>query len=166
LFWGQSPAALQQRGDPHKGGRNIHPTEIIEILIVGSLIASLLIISFFLRDKWRKVGGLVAVIVLVAYCLFFVVRPCWIDAQVDHKVKLLKPYLKEHYPDEEWVISTVSHRENGYKHLNPYIISVVFDSEPEVIYGYLVESKDNIYQVSYTTDKGLGELKHLEERNT
>jgi hypothetical protein len=129
------------------------------------VIASILIISHFLRGKWRKIGWLVSVVVLVAYCLFFVTRPYWIDAQIDHKVKLLRPYLKEHFPDEEWVISTVPHRDDGFKHLNPYIISVVFDSEPEVIYGYRVESKGNIYQVSYTTNKRLGELKHLEERN-
>ncbi|WP_226683621.1 hypothetical protein [Sutcliffiella horikoshii] len=99
---------------------------------------------------------------MVAYCIFFVARPFWIDAQIDKKVQLLRPYLEEHYPDEEWTISTVPHRKEGFKHRNPYYISVVFENEPEVTYDYWVESKDNIYQISFLTNKRLEELEHLE----
>ncbi|MCM3620337.1 hypothetical protein M3936_22535 [Sutcliffiella horikoshii] len=41
-------------------------------------------------------------------------------------------------------------------------IGVVFESEPEVTYDYWVESKDNIYQISFLTNKRLEELEHVE----
>ncbi|MGD7054925.1 MULTISPECIES: hypothetical protein [Bacillaceae] len=140
----------------------MHPTEIIESMIVGLIIVSILFISFFFKSRWRKAGWLLALVILVAYCIFLVFRPFWIDAQIDKKVQLLRPYLEEHYPDEEWTISTVPHREEGFKHLNPYYISVVFENEPEVTYEYWVESKDDIYQISFSTNKRLEELEHVE----
>ncbi|WP_339148659.1 MULTISPECIES: hypothetical protein [unclassified Sutcliffiella] len=140
----------------------MHPTEIIELMFVGVIIVSILIITIFLKGRWRKTGWLLALVIFIAYCIFFVVRPFWIDSQIDKKVQLLRPYLEECYPDEEWTISTVPHRKDGYKHLNPYYISVVFEDEPEVTYDYWVESKDNIYQISFLTNKRLGELEHLE----
>lgn len=143
----------------------MHPTEIIELMILGIVIVSIVIIAIFLKGRWRKVGWLLTLVIFVAYCIFFVVRPFWIDAQIDKKVKLLRPYLEEHYPDEEWTISTVPHRIDGFKHLNPYFIDVFFESEPEVIYKYWVESKDKINQKGYSTNNELEELKHLEEKD-
>lgn len=140
----------------------MHPTEIIELMSVGVIIVSILTIALFLKGRWRKTGWTLALVILVAYSIFFVARPFWIDAQIDKKVQLLRPYLEERYPDEEWTISTVPHREDGFKHRNPYYIGVVFESEPEVTYDYWVESKDNIYQISFLTNKSLEELEHVE----
>ncbi|WP_332651712.1 hypothetical protein [Lysinibacillus sp. 54212] len=143
----------------------MHPTEIIELMIIGIVMVSIVIIAIFLKGRWRKVGWLLALVIFVAYCIFFVSRPFWIDAKIDKKVELLCLYLEEHYPDEEWTISTVPHRKDGFKHLNPYFIDVVFESEPEVTYKYWVESKDEISQKGYSTNNDLEELKHLEEKN-
>jgi hypothetical protein len=140
----------------------MHPTELIELIFVGFLASIIVIITLFLKGNWRKVGWALAIVVIVAYCIFFVVRPYWIDAQIDKKVALLKPYLEQQYPNEEWVISTVPHRKAGYKHLNPYVIGVVFASEPEVTYGYWVENKNDIYQRSYSTNNRLDDLEHME----
>jgi Ca2+/Na+ antiporter len=140
----------------------MHPTEIIELMVVGIIIVSILIIAFFLKGRWRKTGWLLALLIFASYCIFFLARPFWIDAQIEKKVQLLRPYLEERYPGEEWTISTVPHRKDGYKHLNPYYIGVVFESEPEVTYDYWVESKDNIYQISFLTNKRLEELEHVE----
>ncbi len=140
----------------------MHPTEIIELMFVGGIIVSSLIVALFLKGRWRKTGWSLALVILVAYCIFFVARPFWIDAQIDKKVQLLRPYLEERYPDEEWTISTVPHREDGYKHRNPYYIGVVFENEPEVTYDYWVESEDNIYQISFLTNKRLEELEYVE----
>ena len=142
----------------------MHTTEIIELMIVGVVIISIVIIAIFLKGRWRKTGWLLALVIFVAYCIFFVARPFWIDAQIDNNVKLLRPYLEEHYPDEEWTISTVPHRKDGFKHLNPYYIGVVFENEPEATYHYWVESKENIYQISFSTNNGLEELKQLEKK--
>ncbi|KMJ56668.1 hypothetical protein AB685_20600 [Bacillus sp. LL01] len=140
----------------------MHPTEIIELMIVGVVIMLIVIIATFLKGRWRKTGWLLALVILVAYCIFFVARPFWIDGQIDKKVQLLIPYLEEHYPDEEWTIFTVPHHKEGFKHRNPYYIGVVFENEPDVTYDYWVESKDNIYQISFLTNKRLEELDHLE----
>jgi hypothetical protein len=124
------------------------PRELVELMIVGFGIVIMVIISLFLRGNWRKFGLRLAVVTLVAYGIFYVARPIWIDTQINKKVELIQPYLEQRYPNEEWMISTVPHRKEGYKHLNPYYIGVVFQNEPEVTYYYWVESKNNIYTVA------------------
>ena len=99
------------------------------------------------------------------YCVFYVVRPFWIDTQIDKKVNLLRPYLLEHYPDEKWVITTVPHREDDYKSQNLYTISVTFESEPEATYEYRVKAKDKIYQSGYSKAGWSKDFKHLEKRD-
>ncbi|MDX8363930.1 hypothetical protein [Cytobacillus sp. IB215665] len=131
-------------------------------MVIGFCFITIVIISFLVTGKWRKICRSLVLVVLFAYSIFFVVRPFWIDAQIDKKVTILRLYLEQHYPNEEWVISTVPHREEGYKHANPYYIGVVFESEPDVIYKYWVESKSDIYQISFSRDNLLDELEHLE----
>ncbi|ARK32524.1 hypothetical protein [Halalkalibacter krulwichiae] len=140
----------------------MHPTEVIEFLVVGVAIAVIIIISFILKGNRRKFGLVFATVVLIAYSVFFIARPYWIDAQIEKKVEMIEPYLEQQYPNDEWMITMVPHREDGYKHLNPYYIGVVFEDEPEVTYHYWVE-KNNIYQVSFSTKKeNLSELKYKE----
>ncbi|WP_416147983.1 hypothetical protein ACM26V_17265 [Salipaludibacillus sp. HK11] len=141
----------------------MHPAEIIELMVVGGVIAATIITTLFLKGKWRKKGWSLALVVLLAYCVFFIARPYWIDAQIEKKVEMLEPYLEQQYPNDEWMITTVPHREDGYKHLNPYNIGVVFENEPEVTYHYWVD-KNNIYQISYSTNKSLDELKYKESK--
>lgn len=139
--------------------------EIFELIIVGVVILSAVIIAIFSKGRWRKTGWIIAVVIFVAYSIFFVARPFWIDAQINKKVKLIKPYLEERYPHEKWNISTVDHRDYKQKHNNPYIISVTFKSEPDVTYRYQVKSKDNIKQHGYSTTNKVKEqrdYKHLE----
>jgi len=140
----------------------MHPIEIIEFMIAGSIIGTIAIVSLFLKGKLRKVGWVSAAGVLVASCIFFVVRPYWIDAQIEKKVGQVNIYLEQHYPDEEWEISTVPYRVDGYESQNPYYIMVVFDNEPDVIYHYWVGNKREIYRMSYTSDKNMEEFKHME----
>ncbi|MDF2535483.1 MAG: hypothetical protein K0R18_1642 [Bacillales bacterium] len=110
------------------------------------------------------VGWALVLFTFVAYCIFFASRPYWIDSQIENKVELIKPYLKERYPGEKLTISTVDHRDSKQKHISPYIISVFFKSESDVIYDYRVESKDNIKQVGVSTTNKLKQkwdFKHL-----
>ncbi|WP_223701721.1 hypothetical protein [Sutcliffiella deserti] len=143
-------------------GGLMHPTEVIEFMVVGIIISVLIIISFILKGKWRKFGLVLAIVVFLAYTIFFIARPYWIDAQIEKKIEMLEPYLEHQYPNDEWIITTVPHRQDGYKHLNPYYIGVVFEDEPEVTYHYWVE-KNNIYQISFSTEKANSEeLKYKE----
>ncbi len=78
-------------------------------------------------------------------------RPYIIDAKINQKVEKVESYLEQHHPSEEWTIVTVPHREEGYKHLNPYYIGVVFEREPDTIYYYWVENEDDIEQIGHST---------------
>ncbi|MED1863979.1 hypothetical protein P4V41_11005 [Fictibacillus nanhaiensis] len=142
------------------------PKELIEIMTAGGVITTIVIISYFLKGKYRKISFSLAIILWLAYSVFFVVRPIWIDAQIHKKVDLLKPYLIEKYPNERWTISTVPHRDEGFKHLNPYVISVVFENEPDVTYYYWVKSKNNISQKGLSTSKDIQDLKHGDNKST
>jgi len=142
------------------GGNSMHPTEVIELIIVGVSLVIIIILSFILKGKWRKVGWSFSVAILIIYAVFYIVRPYWIDYKIEKKIDLLVPHLEQQFPNEKWKISTVPHREDGYEHLNPYYIGVIFENEPEVTYHYWVEAKNNIYQISYSTTKHGDEFKH------
>lgn len=130
----------------------MHPTEIMELMIVSAVVFVILVISYLIKGKWKKVGWFFAGLIVVGYCIFYFARPYWIDWQIEQKVVLLEEYLVEQFPDEKWEIKTVPHREEGYKHLNPYYIGVIFERDPDVIYHYWVEDEDDIQQIAYTTD--------------
>lgn len=139
----------------------MHPTEVIELIVVGIIIVGIIIISLLLKGKWRKFGFLLALVVFLVYTAFFIARSYWIDAQIEKKVELLESYLERQYQDEVWTIATVPHRKQGYKHLNPYYIGVIFKNEKEVTYHYWVDEND-IYQISYSTKKHVDELIYKE----
>ena len=65
----------------------MHPTEVIEFMVVGGVVAVIIIISFILKGNWRKFGWALALVILLAYCVLFIARPYWIDAQIEKKVE-------------------------------------------------------------------------------
>ena len=140
----------------------MHPTEMPGLYIVGALILVILLLSLRLEKKWKKIGWSIAGILFFGYSIFLIVRPYWIDSQIEKKVELLEAYLIVHYPEEQWEIKTVPHRQKGYKHLNPYYIGVIFENEPDVIYHYWVENENDIYQVAFTTNSRLERLEFKE----
>ncbi|SES12551.1 hypothetical protein [Psychrobacillus sp. OK032] len=122
-------------------------------MIIGLAIVAIVTISLFFKGKWRKYGLLFSLVLTVGFGIFYVIRPYWIDAQIYKKVELLESYLEQHYSNEEWEISTVPHREDGYEHLNPFYISVTFKNEPDVSYEYWVENETSVFQRGYSTNK-------------
>lgn len=133
-------------------------------MIVGGVLLVILFVSFLIKGKWRKIIQGLAVASLIAFGIFYAVRPSWIDLQIENKIGYLDMYLKEQYPEETWEFSTVPHRVDGYKHMNPYYIGVKFGTEPEVEYKYFVRKKDDINQAGYSVINELqSELSHLEE---
>lgn len=133
-------------------------------MIVGGVLLVILFLSFLLKGKWRKIIQGLAVVYLVAFGIFYAVRPSWIDLQIENKIGYLDLYLKEQYPEERWEFSPVPHREDGYKHMNPYHIGVKFETEPEVEYKYFVINKDEIIQTGYSGgNESQIDLSHLEE---
>lgn len=143
----------------------MHPTELIELMIAGGILLVILLLSFILKRKWRKVLLGLAVIYLLSICSFYMLRPYWIDLQIENKVGYLQMYLEKQHPEETWEFWTVPHREDGYESMNPYSIRVTFDNEPEVEYKYFVRNKDDIVQTGYSSQNEIqSNLLHLEDK--
>jgi hypothetical protein len=143
----------------------LHPVELIELMIVGGILLVILLVSFILKGKWRKVIQGLALLFLVSFVIFYFVRPYWIDMQIEKKIGYIQMHLEEQYPGETWEYRTVPHREDGYES-NPYYIGVIFDTEPQVEYKYFARNKSNIIQSGLYISElqiDLNDLLHLEE---
>jgi hypothetical protein len=143
----------------------MHPKEVIELMIAGGLLLVILVASFVMKGKRRKILQGVAVVYLLSFSVFYVVRPIWIDLQIENKVGYIQTHLEQKYPNETWEFWTVPHRVEGYKSMNPYIIGVIFSSEPEVEYKYLVRNKNEVVQTGYSSKNDLQRVfRHREGR--
>ncbi|SDO49347.1 DUF3139 domain-containing protein [Alkalicoccus daliensis] len=118
-----------------------------------------------MKFSWKKLSVISVLLIVLSLSAVLIFRPVWLDWQIDKKAEMLAPYLEEQYPEENWNLTTVPHREDGYKHLNPYYIGVVFEDEPEVTYHYWVENENEIYQIMYSANKNLNDLQFKEENN-
>jgi hypothetical protein len=146
-------------------GKSLHPKELIEWLIAGGLLLVIQVASFVMKGKWRRALHGLAVAYLISFSVFYVVRPFWIDLQIENKVGYIQTHLQQKYPNETWVFWTVPHREDGYESMNPYIIGVIFSSEPEVKYKYFVRDKNEVIQTGYSSKNDLQQVfRHLENR--
>ncbi|APH06234.1 hypothetical protein A9C19_16710 [Bacillus weihaiensis] len=142
----------------------MHPIEFIEWIVASVILLVILAVSFYLKGKWKKIIQGLAVVYILSLSVFYLVRPYWIDFQLENKVGYLQTHLEQQYPEETWTFWTVPHREDGYESMNPYIIGVTFDKEPEVEYAYLVRNEKDIYQMGYSTENQYEEnLLHLED---
>ncbi len=147
----------------NKGDFSLHPTELIELMIVSGIFIVILFVSFVFKGKRRKFVQRLAIFFLFAFGIFYFARPYWIDNQIEKKIEYVQEHLEERYPEETWSYKKVPHREAGYKHLNPYYIGVIFEAEPEVEYQYFARNKDDIIQVGYSIKNALqSDLLHLE----
>ena len=140
----------------------MHPADLIELIMVGGILLVILLVSLILKGKWRKIIQGLAILFLVSFSIFYFVRPYWIDMQIEKKAGYIQIHLEEQYPGETWEYKTVPHREAGYKHLNPYYIGVIFDTEPLVEYKYFVRNKSDIIQQGWDTSDLQSDLIHLE----
>jgi hypothetical protein len=145
--------------------KSLHPKEVIEFMIVGGILLVILVAAFVMKGKRRKILQGLAIVYLISFSVFYVVRPFWIDLQIENKVGYLQTHLEQQYPNETWEFWTVPHRVDGYESMNPYIIGVIFSSEPEVKYKYLVRNKNEVVQTGYSSkNELLRSFSHLEER--
>jgi hypothetical protein len=132
-------------------------------MIVSGLFIVLLFVSVVLKGKGRKFVQGSAIFILLSFGIFYFVHPYWIDMQIEKKIKYIQVHLEEQYPEETWSYKTVPHREAGYKHVNPYYIGVIFETEPEVEYQYFARNKDDIIQTGYSVKTSLQrDLLHFE----
>lgn len=120
----------------------MHPITIIEILIAAGIVIGLIVLTFILPEKFRRLSLIIVMCAVVVEIAFFVLRPFWIDYHVAIKTEQLNEYLEKKYPDEEWKIS----RRIGRQY-NPYHLEVRFENENDWIYLYWVND-EKIRQVA------------------
>lgn len=138
----------------------MHPTELIEHLLVAVVVFLIFAASYVFRGKWRKMIRLLAVICIIAYAVFYAIRPSLIEERVAADVIILEDYLEERYPNEPFTVTTIPFRTEGYESKNPYTIYVTFSSEPDTDYFYRVKDEGKVGVTGFTSKQN-AELKFL-----
>ena len=130
---------------------NLYPNEVIEIVIAGCIILIALAAAMILywMKKWKS-GFYIAAAILISIAAFFVIRPYWMDYQIDRKTIILEEYLQAAYPDADWTISAVDFRE--YKTINPYYLLVDFSDDSYNTYYYFVDNNGAVEQMGSSSD--------------
>jgi hypothetical protein len=138
----------------------MHPITVIEIIVTSLIVVVFFSIALFVPVKFRKKALLSASVVTLGLGLSFVVRPFWINYQVEIKKEALNQYLAEKYPKETWEI-----RRRDGRQYNPYHLEVRFDNEPRWVYTYFV-GDSKIYQSARSVPDGQGPIvgKHYEPK--
>ncbi|QKS71468.1 hypothetical protein FLK61_32740 [Paenalkalicoccus suaedae] len=121
----------------------MEPRTFVEVMVVAFIVSCLLICALAL-PQWRRRFVYVSLAVIILYAVLFIGRPFWIDYRIANKVEQVELYLLDVHPDDSWQIATVPHRVPGFKHMNPYIISVTLETDPDVVYYYAVEQGEVI----------------------
>lgn len=68
----------------------LYPHEVIEYMIAAFIVLSFITFAIFYYSKKRKkIGFYIVAIVLVTVIGFFMIRPFWIDYQIDKKTLVL-----------------------------------------------------------------------------
>ncbi|WP_078595803.1 hypothetical protein [Evansella clarkii] len=124
----------------------MRPSMYYELLLAAAIILIPLLITFFLKGRWRKNGVLAIFFTVAAVIIFFIGRPYWVDYQISERTELLEEYLIDTYPEAEWKITSIDHRNVEMAHINPYYLNVSFSDEAEVTYYYFVDRNGEVRQ--------------------
>lgn len=138
----------------------MHPTELIEHLLVVVIVFLIFASSYVFRGKWRQVIRTLAVLCVLAYGVFYAIRPSLIEERVAADVIILEDYLEERYPNEPFTVTTIPFRAEGFESKNPYTIYVTFSSEPDTDYFYRVTDEGKVGVTGFTSKQN-AELKFL-----
>ena len=118
--------------------------------------------SYGFRGKWRKMIRLLAVLCIIAYAVFYAIRPSLIEERVAADVVILEDELEERYPNETFTVTTIPFRTEGYESTDPYTIYVTFSSEPDAEYYYQVTDQGEIEQRGFSsTIEGKMDFQHF-----
>jgi hypothetical protein len=140
----------------------VHPIELIEHLLVAVVVFLMFAASYGFRGKWRKMIRLLAVLCIIAYAVFYAIRPSLIEERVAADVVILEDELEERYPNETFTVTTIPFRTEGYESTDPYTIYVTFSSEPDAEYYYQVTDQGEIEQRGFSsTIEGKMDFQHF-----
>jgi len=142
------------------------PHELIEWIlygIFGLIVLPIVVFGFVKTEKKRMLALMTAGVLCLMFGSFLMSQPDDEDikAQIKENVAAVKPYLAKEFPDETWTISTVPFQKAGYEHNNPYVITVVFENEPDAKYEYSVDRQRNVELSGFSSTNDMSEFKHL-----
>ncbi|WP_215190438.1 hypothetical protein [Exiguobacterium sp. s6] len=129
----------------------MHPIELIEHLMAAVIVTLIFAASYVFRGKWRTLMRLLGVLCIIAYAVFYAIRPSLIEDRVAADVIILEDELEERYPNETFTVTTIPFRTEGYESTDPYTIYVTFSSEPDAEYYYRVTDQGEVEQRGYSS---------------
>lgn len=122
-----------------KEASDIGPHEIIEAMMLFAVVIPIVVFGMILKSRRRVLMFSLAGVICIAYGVYLMVHPYFVDQKIAYNAEQVESYLEKIYPDERFTLMTVPYWKEGYKHLNPYKIDVVFANEPDAIYTYSVD---------------------------
>lgn len=142
------------------------PHELIEWMMLSAIVLPIILIGLRLKSRGRMLMFSLAGIICIAYGVLLSIHPYFIDQKIAYNAKQVESYLEETYPNERFELTTVPYWKEGYKHLNPYKIEVVFANEADAIYIYSVNDNGTVELNGFPStpeplDERLDGLKHM-----
>lgn len=139
------------------------PHELIEWIMLSVIVLPIVLLGIKLKSRGRAMMFTLAGLICIAYGVYLIVHPYFVDQKVAYNAKQVESYLEKTYPDERFTLTTVPYWKEGYKHLNPYKIDVVFANEADATYTYSVEDNGTVELSGFpsTPDDRLDRFKHM-----
>ncbi|MDW0117202.1 hypothetical protein QTL97_09655 [Sporosarcina thermotolerans] len=115
----------------------MEPSSIMQLFFITSWIFAVGLLTFLLPKKVRKfVWAILGIILICSVIYQGAIKPLIIEQKTGKAIEVLEGHLEEKYPIDSWIITDT----DDYK-IKPVItLHVIFDSEPKVIYEYIVEN--------------------------
>ena len=114
----------------------MYPTTIIELVLLLGATLGIGLLAFLLPKKVRKIIWIISCLVLIIGITFYGVRPFIVQHQTNQAIEELDKHLEVIYPGDLWRITDTDEHK-----IKPVIyLTVIFESEPEVVYKYTVET--------------------------
>jgi len=142
------------------------PHELIEWIlygVFGLIVLPIVVFGFVKTGKKRMLALMTAGVLCLMFGSFLMSQPDDEDikAEIQENVAAVKPYLAKEFPGEKWTISTVPFQKEGYQHVNPYFITVVFQNEPDAKYEYSLNEQGDVELQGFSSTNDMSEFKHL-----
>ncbi|MGX8178586.1 hypothetical protein ACWS7L_13910 [Exiguobacterium artemiae] len=142
------------------------PHELIEWIMLSVIVLPIVLLGIKLKSRGRAMMFTLAGLICVAYGVYLIVHPYFVDQKVSYNAKQVELHLEKTYPDERFTLTTVPYWKEGYKHLNPYTIDVVFANEADATYTYSVEDNGTVELSGFPStpdslEERLDGLKHM-----
>lgn len=132
----------------------------IERFIIGFILFVLLM--FMIVTTKKKMIIAMAIVLLIGYGVFFVIRGNHLENQYAESIELVNEHLQIRYPSEQW--TTVDRLEEGRKRRSNKV-EISFANEPNTIYAYKVDNNGKVrqWEISLgTSSSSLKDLLHME----